>query len=144
MKDALLSRLFLRFRERGDGAALALVFDATARELFDVAAHLAASADEAEDLVQHVYLRALERANTFDARRGLRPWLFGILWREARKARRQGARRVDPSKLREREVPDPAEVVAAFELPEAVRAALDGAFEVPFRVSEHGARVIHS
>lgn len=27
---------------------------------------------------------------------------------------------------------------------DAVRAALDGAFEVPFRVSEHGARVIHS
>ena len=66
MKDAILTRLFLRYRERGDGRALAAVFDLTAKELLAVAAHLARDAGEAEDLVQIVFLRAMERAAAFD------------------------------------------------------------------------------
>jgi hypothetical protein len=42
----------VRFREKRDGRALAAVFDATARELIGVAAHLVPTADQAEDVVQ--------------------------------------------------------------------------------------------
>jgi len=50
MNDRALDRLFRRFRDRHDGAALAAVFDATSRELFDVACHLIRDPGEAEDL----------------------------------------------------------------------------------------------
>src|SRR5262245_42652157 len=124
MKDAILNRLFLRYRERGDGNALAAVFDLTSKELLAVAAHLAKGAGEAEDLVQIVFLRAMERASAFDAAAGLRPWLHGILWREALAARRRAARRLEPEALAHDGGEDPAEVALERELPEAVRVAL--------------------
>src|SRR5262245_58996737 len=126
MKDAVLTRLFLRYRERGDGRALAAVFDLTAKELLAVAAHLARDAAEAEDLVQIVFLRAMERAPAFDRAHGLRGWLHGILWREALAARRRAARRVAPAELERAGEADPAEAAAERELPAAVRAALEG------------------
>ncbi len=133
MKDAILTRLFLRYREHGNGRALAAVFDLTAKELLAVAAHLAHDAAEAEDLVQCVYLRAMERAQAFDRTQGLRPWLHGILWHEAMSARRRAARRPDAAALARASVADPAEIAAAGELPVAVRAALDG---LPVRYRE--------
>jgi RNA polymerase sigma-70 factor (ECF subfamily) len=133
MKDAILTRLFMRFRERGNGKALAAVFDLTAKELLAVAAHLAPSAAEAEDLVQLVYLRAIERAKSFDRAQGLRPWLYGILWREAMGARRRAARRPDADELDRAAVADPAEIAAGSELTAAVRVALD---DMPARYKE--------
>lgn len=126
MKDAVLNRLFLRYREHGDGRALAAVFDLTAKELLAVAAHLARDAGEAEDLVQIVFLRAMERAAAFDRAQGLRPWLHGILWREALAARRRAARRLEPDALTRAGESDPAELAAERELPATVRAALEG------------------
>lgn len=126
MRDAILTRLFLRYRERGNGRALAAVFDLVAKELLAVAAHLARDAAEAEDLVQIVFLRAMERAQAFDPQHGLRPWLHGILWREALAARRRAARRVDAAELARAGEADPADVAGQRELPAAVRAALDG------------------
>ena len=126
MKDAVLNRLFLRWRERGDGKALAAVFDLTAKELLGVAAHLAPGAGEAEDLVQIVYLRAMERAAAFDPALRLRAWLFGILWREALAARRRAARRPEPDGLARAASEDPAQLLVDRELPEAVRTALAG------------------
>src|SRR6185503_14497271 len=125
MKDAVLERLFLRYREHGDGRALAAVFDLTAKELLAVAAHLSKGAGEAEDLVQIVFLRAMERAAVFDPAHGLRPWLHGILWREALAARRRAARRVDPAALERPPGADPSVLAAEGELPAAVRTALD-------------------
>jgi RNA polymerase sigma-70 factor (ECF subfamily) len=133
MKDAILNRLFLRYREHGDGRALAAVFDLTSKELLAVAAHLARGAGEAEDLVQIVFLRAMERARTFDAAAGLRPWLHGILWREALAARRRAARRWEPEALAREGSADPAKIALERELPAAVRAALDG---LPWRYRE--------
>lgn len=125
MKDAVLNRLFLRWRERGDGRALAAVFDLTAKELLAVAAHLARDVAEAEDLVQIVFLRAMERAAAFDRQHGLRPWLHGILWHEALAAQRRAARQLDPAGLERAPLADPVELAAERELPAAVRAALD-------------------
>ena len=79
-----LERLFERYRRRGDGKALAAVFDRTAPEVLRIAMHFAKSPADAEDLVQQTYLTAIERAASFDAERRLMPWLLGILRNHAR------------------------------------------------------------
>lgn len=50
MRHATLNRLFLRYRDQHDGVALAAIFDATARELLSVAAHLVHDVAAAEDI----------------------------------------------------------------------------------------------
>jgi RNA polymerase sigma-70 factor (ECF subfamily) len=124
MQDAWLGRLFVRFREKRDGKALAAVFDATARELIGVAAHLVPTVDQAEDVVQSTFQRALEHAERYDPSRSLKAWLYGILWREAAKLTRNELRAPDPESLAPRAVRDPEEEAAARELPESVRLAL--------------------
>jgi len=126
MHDRALSRLFRRYRDRHDGRALAAVFDATARELLDVACHLIRDPVEAEDLVQATFVTAISKAADYDERQPLKAWLYGILWREAAKARRNAARRVDPARLEARDAQDPAAECAARELPAAVEQALAG------------------
>ncbi len=46
------TRLFLRWRDRGDAAALAELFDRTAPELLRLAVHLCRHAVDAEDVLQ--------------------------------------------------------------------------------------------
>jgi len=126
MKERTLDRLFRRFRDRNDGAALAAVFDATARELLDVACHLIGDAAAAEDLVQDTFLAAIRGARRYDASRPVKAWLYGILWREAQRARRDAARVVEPDRLPERRVIGPDESLLSREVPEAVERALEG------------------
>ena len=48
--------------------------------VYRMAFHLARNADDAADLVQETYLRALSAEATFELReKGIRPWLFKIL-----------------------------------------------------------------
>jgi len=48
--------------------------------VYRMAFHLARNSDEASDLVQETYLRAIRAEKTFELReRGIRPWLFKIL-----------------------------------------------------------------
>src|SRR5688572_32233123 len=96
MKDATLAALFGRYRAHGDGRALAAVFDRTAKELLELACHLVRDPLEAEDLVQATFLAAIQKRASYDGRSPLQAWLYGILWREAAKARRRAARAVDP------------------------------------------------
>lgn len=125
MRARRIQLLFERFRDFGDGAALAAVFDACAPRLFELACHLVREPAQAEDLVQATFLVAIAAPRRYDGSAPLEAWLYGILWREALKSRRQAARRLDPRELHERTTSDPAEALAASELPLAVRAALD-------------------
>jgi len=75
-----LEQDFLLWRTASDAAALGRVFDRLAPELLLVAAHVAARGS-AEDLVQTVFLRAIEGAERWDPARPLMPWLVGILVR---------------------------------------------------------------
>ena len=84
--------LFLRFRERGDVAALGALFDAVATDLFRLALYVASNPSDAEDLVQATFLTAIESAHSFDERRPLQPWLTGILTNHAHRRRRDRAR----------------------------------------------------
>jgi RNA polymerase sigma-70 factor (ECF subfamily) len=70
MRDRL-TRLFLRFRERRDGRALARLFDRLAPELLGVAVHLIDDPFGAEDLVQETFLVAIEHAQRFDQDRSV-------------------------------------------------------------------------
>jgi RNA polymerase sigma factor (sigma-70 family) len=124
MRDAVLSRLFRRYRERGDGRALAAVFDATSKPLLELACHLVRDPAEAEDLVQAAFLTAIRKSARYDESAPVQAWLYGILWREAAKTRRRAARAVDPRRVHARVEPDPLELVAAHEVPAAVGAAL--------------------
>jgi len=133
VNDRTLNRLFRRYRSRNDGAALAAVFDATARELLDVACHLVRDAAAAEDAVQETFLAAIRGAARWDASRPVKAWLYGILWREAAKTRRRAAMAGEPVRLAERgelgrldsaAALEPGDALAAREIPEAVEAAL--------------------
>jgi RNA polymerase sigma-70 factor (ECF subfamily) len=124
MKARNLERLFLGFRDRGDGAALAAVFDRTAEELLQVACHLVRDPGLAEDVVQATFLAAIRNADRYDGSSPVQGWLYGILWREAAKMRRSDARQIDPAQLVAREAEDPADSIAAAELPQEVVRAL--------------------
>src|SRR5688572_29583509 len=124
MRDAWLGRLFVRFRDREDGRALAAVFDATARELIGVAAHLVPTADQAEDVVQTTFQRAIEQAGRYDAEQSLKGWLYGILWREAAKLTRRERRAPPPGALEPSEPASPEDEAAQRELPASVSHAL--------------------
>src|SRR6202008_2995852 len=99
MSERGLEQLFLRYRQRGDAAALGEVFDRTAPELLKLAMHLVRDASEAEDVLQATFLAAIKRADSFDASRPLTPWLTGILARQAGLARRRARRVVEEDRL---------------------------------------------
>ncbi|WP_145194059.1 sigma-70 family RNA polymerase sigma factor [Planctomycetes bacterium Poly30] len=98
--------LFLRYRRSGDGKALGRLFDLVGPEMLRVARHLGASIAGAEDLVQSTFLSAMERAHTFESERAVRPWLFGILIREAARTRQAEARTPDLQRLTSRDGED--------------------------------------
>lgn len=125
MRDRSLDRLFLRFRDHADGAALAALFDATAPGLLGVARHLVRDATEAEDLVQTTFLTAIGKSRRYDGASPVPAWLHGILWREAAKSRRRAARRVDPARIAPREPEEPIDELVAAEVPAAVARALE-------------------
>lgn len=122
--SARLEKLFLRYRERGDAAALAEVFDATAPELFRLAQHLVRDALSAEDVLQDTFVAAIDAAPRWDASRPLVPWLTGILARKASEARRRARREVDPQRLDARGERDPAHTAQDAEFSRELRAAL--------------------
>ena len=128
-----VDRLFLRFRDWNDGAALAAVFDATSRELLEVACHLVRNPSDAEDLVQATFLTAIEKAAQYDGSSPLQAWLYGILWREAAKMRRSSARKVEPRDLSMRSEPSPIEIIQRDEIPQSV---LDALVRIPARYRE--------
>lgn len=121
---ARLEKLFQRYRERGDAAALAEVFDATAPELFRLAQHLVRDALSAEDVLQDTFVAAIDAAPRWDASRPLVPWLTGILARKASESRRRARREVDPTRLDGRGERDPACSAEDAEFSRELRAAL--------------------
>ncbi len=125
MNDRKLDRLFDLYRRKGDTTALARIFDAAAPELLGLAVHLVRDVGEGEDLVQQTFLTAIEKAQRYDAKRRLIPWLVGIMVRHAHELRRKRAR-VEQLPLPERTAPDgPVESAADGEFTEALERALE-------------------
>jgi RNA polymerase sigma factor (sigma-70 family) len=124
MRDRL-TRLFLRYRSRHDGRALARLFDLLAPELLGVAVHLLDDPWLAEDLVQETFLVAIQHADRFDSGRSVKPWLYGILVRKAALAQRSKARTPDPERLSNPTAEDPATRAANAEVPAVLEKALE-------------------
>ncbi len=100
---------FDKFRKTGDPEYLSRVFDASAQKLLLLAAHLVREDSLAEDLVQSTFIRAVERADQYDARRPFLPWITGILVHEAKKLLRRLGQRPDPRRLPNKKEPGPDE-----------------------------------
>ena len=95
-------RLWREFRRSGAPRALGELYDLVAPELLRVALHSTRDVVEAEDVLQATFVAAIERACGFDEARRVMPWLVGILGNEARRARTERRRQVDPTRLEEK------------------------------------------
>ncbi|MCA8953940.1 MAG: sigma-70 family RNA polymerase sigma factor [Planctomycetes bacterium] len=120
------SDAFVRYRDRGDVAALAAVFDLVAQQLLLVASHLTDQKHDAEELLQETFVLAIHNAHAYDETRPVEPWLVGILGNVARNARRRAGRgprlgdRVDAAAA----TLGPDEAAAAAEFTAAVHSVL--------------------
>ncbi|MDF1838314.1 MAG: sigma-70 family RNA polymerase sigma factor [Planctomycetota bacterium] len=101
MRDCRPEKLFLAYRQKGDVKALGRLFDQLSPELLAVARHLSGDAAEAEDLVQAVFLAALEHPERYDESRPLTAWFVGILKNQALAWRRSAARSPDADRALE-------------------------------------------
>ncbi len=127
-------RLFARFRDHGDVAALGALFDAVAPQLFRVALAVAHDAAEAEDLLQETFLAALGAAATHDPARPVVPWLVGILRHRAARARRRRRATTDASDSLQGGAASPADTAWEAERAARVHAALE-ALDEPQRTT---------
>jgi RNA polymerase sigma-70 factor (ECF subfamily) len=122
------TRWFLRWRDRGDAAALGRLFDGTAPELLRIALNLSRNVADAEDLVQATFLAAIEGATRFERGRRVVPWLVAILTHAAQADRRRRLRApsggAEPDERASGDA-DPGERAAARELAQHGRDALD-------------------
>jgi RNA polymerase sigma-70 factor (ECF subfamily) len=125
MSRVELEQLFERFRRDGDPDALGEVFDAAAGDLLRIARRLTSGRSEAEDLVQATCLAAIERAASFDQERALKPWLIGILVRQAALSRRRAGRAKELVDEPSSRAPEPSDVLANREFAESLAHALD-------------------
>ncbi len=136
--------LFRRYLRSGSPADLAEVFDLVAPELLRMSRHLARDEAEAEDLVQAVFLAAIETRAQFDAKGKLTSWLVSILVNELRQTRRRERRMAGPA------VPaqsvegsaGPLEEAHATEVRVEVRLAVEGLPE-PYREVINGLLMRH-
>lgn len=125
MSEVRLEQLFERFRRDGEADALGEIFDATAGDLLRIARRLASSRAEAEDLVQATFLAAIQRAASFDRERSLKPWLIGILVRQAALARRRSGRSKELEEQTASKAPEPSDILADREFAESLALALE-------------------
>jgi RNA polymerase sigma-70 factor (ECF subfamily) len=136
VRDSNIDRAFKRYRQTGDPAWMAQVFDATAGELMRLGWHLTGDRHLAEDLVQATFLVAMEDAEAFTDERRIMPWLCGILANRARQLRRQARGRARHTIEPRTDVVDPVSEAATQELQAEVSQALRGLPE-PYRQVLH-------
>jgi RNA polymerase sigma-70 factor (ECF subfamily) len=73
--------------QNGDAAAFQSLVHRYLPRAFSAARRLMSNEADAEDLVQDAFLRALQRMDQVDARRGFGPWFFRVLANVAHNAR---------------------------------------------------------
>src|SRR5690606_29928096 len=134
--DRRMDQAFLRFQTTGNPDDLAEVFDLSATRLLRVAMHLSRDRNDAEDLVQAVFLVAIERRHDYRRRAGVMGWLLGILNDLVRRRRRMDGYRERFEQMPPRQhgnpssglpvgEPDPGDFVLGKELSESVVRAIE-------------------
>lgn len=112
--------------KQGDASA----YDVLARRYLSravaIARRLLQDPDDAEDLVQDAFMRALSRIGSFDDQRAFGPWFFRLLINTGLNARKFRALRTPSSENRElpSPTPSPLELAEHDELRERFRVAL--------------------
>ncbi|MCR9248368.1 MAG: sigma-70 family RNA polymerase sigma factor [bacterium] len=115
---------FARFGSDGDATALHRALEAVSPQVATAAHHFAGRPEDAEDLVQETFLRAIRQAERFDPNRSLTGWLYGILRhvaQEQRRRRQRSALTADPIADR-----DPSLELAERETAAMIQQALRG------------------
>jgi RNA polymerase sigma-70 factor, ECF subfamily len=98
-----VDRLIVERMARGDGAALAELYDRHGRGVFALAVRILSDRGEAEDLTQDVFALAWRNATRYDSARGaVAAWL--LVTTRTRAIDRLRSRRVRPSQATEDEV----------------------------------------
>ncbi len=79
MDHALTDEQLLTLMEKGEGRAMAVLYDRYARLVFSLAVRVLNDRPGAEEVVQEVFVKVWRRARDYDARRGkFSAWLSGI------------------------------------------------------------------
>jgi RNA polymerase sigma factor (sigma-70 family) len=122
--EALLERI-----ASGDAAALSLLYQRHGARLFAFLHRYARDRMVAEELLQDTLLAVWRSADRYAGRSGVRTWLFGVAWRQARdrlRARRPEEVPLDGAAAFVDPAPGPPEWAIASAHGEAIVAALDG------------------
>ncbi len=117
----------------GDIAAFGELYDRHERPLLRFLISLGEEREAAEDILQTVWIKMLERAGSYEARGRFRSWLFRLAWTTRMDARKQAweRRRVtsdgdaDPGSATASPDPSPRDLLLARERRSLVDLALD-------------------
>jgi RNA polymerase sigma-70 factor, ECF subfamily len=113
--------------KRGDASAYDLLVRGYLGRAMAIARRLLGDVDDAEDLVQDAFMRALARIASFDERREFGPWFFKLLINTGLNARKFRALRATSPERGEwaSSSPSPLELTERDELCERFTAALE-------------------
>ncbi|HEX7898860.1 MAG TPA: sigma-70 family RNA polymerase sigma factor [Planctomycetota bacterium] len=129
LRDEDVARL-ARFVERGDRAAMGLLFASHADGAYRLALRIRGNAADAEDAVQVAFLEVLRHAAQYRGASSVRSWIFGFVVNACRhKAREEGRRAAREERAATSEAAPPE----ARELQAAVRSAVQELPD-PYRV----------
>jgi len=115
MDDRTRTTRFALAAGQGDQAAAAAFIRATQQQVWRFIAHLAGP-NEADDLTQETYLRALRSLPTFTAGSSAHTWLFVIARRVVIDHHRAGAARPQPAGLLDQLPPERREAFVATQI----------------------------
>ena len=125
--DAIIDdRVFVERVQGGDAAAYDMLVRRHLARATGIARRLLGNIDDADDLVQEAFMRALNRIGTFDATRAFAPWFYRLLINtgiNARKARSLRAAEPERGDLPARGA-NPLEMTERAEIRERFAAAL--------------------
>ncbi len=117
------SRLVAECR-RGNRQALGELVDAYQKPVFNAVYRMLGNADEAADVTQTTFLKALERIDTFDEKYRFFSWLYRIGLNEAIDRLKTGRRQETYVDTAADPTPKPPEQVASLQASDQLQAAL--------------------
>lgn len=118
IEEAARDRLLVERVLRGDAAAYGELVSRHMRRAFSIAYRVVQHREDAEDVVQDAFMRALERIGTLDVERPFRPWFHRIVVNHALNLRRSRSVRVTEA------LPDELAATTSSPLRDAENAAI--------------------
>ena len=73
----------------GDHEAYGALYEKTVTDVYRTVRFIVHDAEEAEDLVQEIYIQAYQSLARYDTERAFRPWLMGVSMRQVKSYRRK-------------------------------------------------------